>query len=286
MPRPWYYALAPLFLIGCGNDLGYGAAPGAGGDDDTGGSDTPVAHGGLPCDVEAVFSDHCQTCHGATPSSGAPMSLVSYGDLVAKNPAGTMVVERALARMRSASSQMPPLPAPAVTAAEIADVQAWLDAGTPSGDCVAAPGPFDGPLVCTSGRMWTAGNSESPLMHPGNACIACHATAGDDDATRRHGAPQFTIGGTVYPTGHEPNDCNGAASATVEVTDANNTIISLPTNAAGNFFTTQALAQPIHVAVVAGGKRRAMAMSPPVGDCNSCHTPTGASGAPGRIALP
>lgn len=187
--------------------------------------------------------------------------------------------------MQSASSQMPPLPASAVTAAEVSDVQAWLDAGTPSGDCVAAPGPFDGPLVCTSGRMWTAGNSESPLMHPGNACIACHATAGGD-VTRRHDAPQFTIGGTVYPTGHEPNDCNGAASATVEITDASNTVISLPTNAAGNFFTTQALAQPIHVAVVAGGKRRAMSMSPPVGDCNSCHTPTGANGAPGRIALP
>jgi hypothetical protein len=31
-------------------------------------------------------------------------------------------------------------------------------------------------------------------MHPGGACLTCHATSSD--------APRLQIGGTVYPTGH------------------------------------------------------------------------------------
>jgi hypothetical protein len=142
------------------------------------------------------------------------------------------------------------------------------------------PGPFDGPTVCTSGRMWRGGDDGSPQMHPGRACITCHANQDDDDA------PRFAIGGTVYPTGHEPNDCNGATSAVVEVTDANGAVTMLPVNAAGNFFTTRRIATPFPVAVLANGKRRMMNASPPRGDCNSCHTPEGANGAPGRITLP
>jgi hypothetical protein len=68
-------------------------------------------------------------------------------------------------------------------------------------------------------------------------------------------APRLQIGGTVYPTGHEPNDCYGATSAAVEVTDANGQVTSLPVNESGNFLTSQAIAFPIHVAVVANGKR-------------------------------
>lgn len=272
-----------MCLSGCGNDLGSdgdiaitvdaGAIP-------------PTAHGGLPCDIEAFLADHCQGCHGTTPSGGAPMPLVTYADLTAKNASGVLIAQRALVRIKSPGAQMPPPPAPPATPAEIAAFSAWASAGAPAADCTVhpPPGPFDGPPVCTSGTMWTGGNSESPLMHPGGACNACHATSGDDIAPR--GAPRFSIAGTVYPTGHEPNDCNGATSATVEITDAAGSVTRLPVNAAGNFFTVAAIASPFHVAVVAGGKRRAMGAAPPTGDCNSCHTQNGASGAPGRIALP
>src|SRR6185295_2615175 len=134
-----------------------------------------------------------------------------------------------------------------------------------------------------------SGNTGSPVMHPGLPCIACHARSGDDVAiSRRHGdeAPVFRVAGTVFPTGHEPDDCNGATTAVVEVTDATGAVTRLPVNAAGNFFSTAALPAPIHVAVSANGKRRAMSASPPTGDCNSCHTQDGANLAPGRIALP
>jgi len=283
MLRPWLlFALVGLFVVSCGNDLAYDNGIGGGGVDagiDAG--DQPSANMGLPCDIQTFLADRCQSCHGKTPSNGAPISLMTYADLAARTSAGVTVAQRALARIKSPSAQMPPLPAPAVPSAQAAIFEAWITSGAPAADCTATPGPpgpFDGPPVCSSGRTWTGGNHESPLMHPGAACIACH--------TRSEEGPRFRIGGTVYPTGHEPNDCYGATSAVVEVTDAMGRVIALPINAAGNFSTSSAIASPIHVAVVANGKRRSMGASPPTGDCNSCHTQDGANGAPGRIALP
>jgi hypothetical protein len=119
-------------------------------------------------------------------------------------------------------------------------------------------------------------------MHPGRACIDCHAT--------RARAPRFVIAGTVYPTAHEPNECNGVdgakTGAQVVITDANGKELTLPVNSAGNFFTESAVATPYTAEVVANGKTRAMGAAQKVGDCNSCHTQDGASGAPGRIVAP
>src|ERR1051325_199188 len=285
MPRARLYCVAAaLAFIGCGNDRGYGdngdLAPDA--------TTVIAAAGGLPCDVKAILSDHCQTCHGATLAGGAPIHLVTYGDLVATNRDGVTEAQRALDRMRNTAAQMPPPPATTVSGAEITAFQSWVMAGTPSGDCTGGgKGPFDGPVVCTSGTHWTGGSEESPLMHPGRACIACHASPGGGSIAPREGTPPlFRVAGTVYPTGHEPDECFGATTATVEVTDATGAVTRLSVNAAGNFFSLAALPAPIHVAVTAGGKRRAMSASPPTGDCNSCHTQDGANLAPGRIALP
>lgn len=203
---------------------------------------------------------------------------MTYDDLAATNPAGVPIAQRCLERIKSAASQMPPLPASAATATEISMFTAWVTAGAPPGECSSGSGGgLGGPVVCSSGTTWTGGNRESPLMHPGVACINCHASGE---------GPRFRIAGTVYPTGHEPDDCNGATAASVEVTDATGKVTSLPVNPAGNFYTQAAIAFPIHVAVVANGARRAMAGAPPTGDCNTCHTQDGANQAPGRIALP
>ena len=56
-------------------------------------------------------------------------------------------------------------------------------------------------VVCTSGTTWAGGDHGSAVMHPGEACIACHTTD--------HG-PKFAAAGTVFPTSHEPDDCNGS----------------------------------------------------------------------------
>ncbi len=236
---------------------------------------------GLPCDVQAVLADHCTSCHGSPPS-GAPMSLVSYADLAAQSPYGGTIAQRAYARMSSATSPMPPGSGITVPSAQIATFKAWLDAGMPMGSCgggATGPDPLNAAPTCTSGTYWTGGNEGSSRMHPGDACIACHGRSGGE-------APRFNIAGTVYPTGHEPVDCNGTNQAQIVITDKNGQTITLTPNAAGNFFASSALAFPITAKVVAGGKERAMQTPQMSGDCNSCHTATGAMMAPGRVTLP
>ena len=144
-------------------------------------------------------------------------------------------------------------------------------------------GPFDGLPVCTSDTHWKMADQPSPQMYPGVACNECHSMV--------LGTPRFTIAGTLYPTGHEPDNCNGALGAIVEIVDANNVIFTLePTNEAGNFMfsivESPQPAFPFRARVILDGRVRAMTGEVANGDCNSCHTQDGASSAPGRILLP
>ena len=116
-------------------------------------------------------------------------------------------------------------------------------------------------------------------MSPGGACNACHAAGGGE-------APIFSVAGTVYPTAHEPNDCNGLANVTVVITDSTGKQLSLVTNSAGNFSSTGTITPPYQAKVVSGSSVRAMISSQTSGDCNSCHTEAGTGGAPGRIMAP
>jgi hypothetical protein len=242
----------------------------------------------MPCDVQALLSARCVSCHGAIPVLGAPMSLVTYSDLLAparSNPALT-VAELAVARMQSATAPMPPAPAARATSAEIAVVQSWNAAGNPQTACAADAGvidPFSVPPTCTSHTTWTGGTRGSSSMNPGLACVACHATTGGE-------APLFALAGTVYPTAHEPDLCNGVnrttVGAQVVVVGADGRTITLVPNAAGNFTYEGNVALPFQAKVVYMGRERVMSTPQNSGDCNACHTQSGASGAPGRILLP
>jgi hypothetical protein len=126
--------------------------------------------------------------------------------------------------------------------------------------------------VCTSNVMAPA--TFGPTMEPGYACVTCHNNF---------------LAGTVYPTAHEPTDCDGVnvTNATVQVTDATGAVTSIPINNVGNFYTNgSVITPPVQVEVVYNGATRAMATPLSIGDCNSCHTEQGANGAPGRIMLP
>jgi hypothetical protein len=93
----------------------------------------------------------------------------------------------------------------------------------------------------------------------------------------------------VYPTAHEPNDCNGASGACdvkVVIVDRTGAQTTLVPNAVGNFSSAAAVATPYQAKVVRGGLERVMATPQTVGDCNSCHTEMGLNGAPGRITTP
>jgi cytochrome c553 len=254
-----------LLLAACKQDWSQSGGPDAG------------ASVGLPCDVEAVLAAHCQSCHGNPPSGGAPISLVTYDDLMRIDGNGARYIDRAIVRMQDASKPMPPLPAVAASTTEIQTLQAWVAAGTPMGNCGATGGdPLNAAPTCTSGQTSTA--RESSIMDPGQACISCHANDIE--------APKFTIAGTVYPTGHEPDNCYGISSVSVGITDANGMTITLTANAAGNFYSMAAVAFPIQAKVIEGGKERVMVGAQASGDCNSCHTQSGANMAPGRITVP
>ena len=282
-------------LVGCYT----GDAPGlaANGDLGAGGSSVNDAGAGntaLPCEVQAVFAS-CLGCHGAKPSSGTPMSLVTHADLTApakSNPAMTNA-QISVLRMQGKPSQMPPTPSTPMTAAQIATVQAWIAGGYATGTCGGADGgvdPYATPPTCTSNTKWTGGDRGAPEMHPGLDCISCHrsgsgTSAGDTDKI-------MTIAGTVFPSAHEYNDCNGSSGLSsgtkVVIVDAHGTF-ELPVNDVGNFYALQidrALAPPYAAKVVSGTKERAMVSHQTTGACNSCHSLSGDNGAPGRIVAP
>lgn len=155
------------------------------------------------------------------------------------------------------------------------------------------PPRFDPAAACISNTRWSRGNRGSPSMNPGRACLDCHR--------RDRDAPVQSVAGTAYYVRHEEDLCNGYSgdppgsrqgAATVRLIDANGVMLTLPVNAAGNFFTDDRLAFPLRLAEIIGptGLRRTMGEAVPHGDCNLCHTrqgtdtPTGL--APGRITVP
>lgn len=143
--------------------------------------------------------------------------------------------------------------------------------------------------VCSRDVYWTMGNEESPHMHPGLACLTCHSTMEPEVADR------FPIAGTVYPTGHEPDDCLGldgsAEPIFVEITTADARVVKLAVNSSGNFLYDifkdgGAVMFPVSARVIQGDQERKMLTPQTSGDCNSCHTQSGTLGAPGRIVAP
>jgi hypothetical protein len=135
---------------------------------------------------------------------------------------------------------------------------------------------------CLSGRRWTGGNMASPVMTPGQPCMAaqCHGTTA--------AKTPMTMGGTIYPLGGErdDNDCNGidGTGVAVVVSDEMNVEIArIQVNAAGNFYTNRMLPPSYKVKVAALGREAVMVASVTNGDCNFCHTAVDYMGAKGRI---
>jgi hypothetical protein len=274
------------------NTAGPGSAGSTSGGGETGNAGGSTAGGGsgsakdeFPCEVQALLATKCLLCHKIEP----PGSLLSSADFRKPSKADPQktVGELALLRLQATdNTRMPPAPLEVATPAELAALKAWVQAGASAGSCdhgvATGPDPYATPVVCTSMKNWTGGNRESPLMRPGGACISCHKDLGE--------GPIFAVSGTVFPSAHEPDDCNGTASALgakVVVTEANGTLHMLEVNSAGNFYLeAPTFAYPYQAKVVYGGKERVMVEAQTSGDCNDCHTQDGREKAPGRIFLP
>jgi hypothetical protein len=284
-------ALAVAALPGCQEPLG--GAPGTDAGQLTGAAGTGLGTG-LPCDVQAVIENRCIACHDG---NSRPPKLLNFDDLVAMATKDASLSRAVVSVDLMKGQAMPPRPAVQAEPDEIASFEDWVNAGTPRNAeaCTDPPPPpaskpstdagtADAGGTCTSGKSWTMGNTGSPLMHPGAACNACH---------QQNGGPNLRFGGTVYPTLHEVNECNGVApppQLTVTVTDSRDRTFPMLVNAAGNFSLKvgggPAPRAPFRASLSDGTKTRAMKGSVTSGDCNSCHATAGANGAPGRILAP
>jgi len=286
---------------GAGTDGGLGgstAGSGTGGSGTAGGAGASLGGGGAGgavagpsyCEVQTLLANRCVSCHASPPLRSVPMPLLGASDLLAEAPnyPGRSAADVSIERMRDTTAPMPPAPAAAATSEEVAILESWLEAGAPAA-CSAGGGgtggvvgnPYDTPITCTSQSAWTGGDRESPNMHPGGACITCHEDEG----------PTFAIAGTVYPTAHETDDCNGSdgrnESINVVIVDGKGVTHTVGVNSVGNFFIEEdSIAFPYRAKVVAGGRERVMATAQKSGDCNQCHTVSGAEDAPGRIMAP
>jgi hypothetical protein len=267
---------------------------------------------GVPCDVQQIVRTSCAVggCHAPT---GAH-SLSSYEELMkpSEDVPSESRAQQSLAKMRA--KVMPP--SRNATGGEIGAFEAWAtqgyakvacgsvpmkdagsdasrdsgsstrdggsSTGSDAGDAAAPFDPFTASPRCTSAKTSTFfdGSTTPPAnrfdMNPGKACGTCH--------TR-------TIAGTVFPTAHEPDLCAGingtASTAQIVVTGANGVSRTLTVASSGNFKgSLVGVALPFSVKVISNGRTRQMGMTLRTGDCNSCHTQTGANGAPGRIVAP
>ncbi len=279
--------VALMLLVGCysGNEVPPplpDAGPGA-----------SAAAADLPCDVSALLVGHCIACHNSASLAEGATVLTTYDALIAPSVVdpGQTVAQRAVARMHDTRTPMPPPPYASPSADQVASFETWVAAGAPREACAtdagvppmldAGPSPYDTPTVCTSGSNWSFGNHGLASMRPGGACIDCHS--------RSFEGPRYTFAGTLYPTAHEPNDCNGVSggAATIIVEDSGGHTYTMTPNGAGNFGARVSGAVMPYVArVVFDGRERAMATPQMSGDCNACHTEMGDEMAPGRIMLP
>ncbi len=292
MPRREPLLLTALLWAGCNGQRDATILPydGDGGLQGVGDPGTSGKPGGLPCDVQQLLSQYCWSCHSSPPVGKAPTALVGYADLAGPSvtqPAKSMA-QVAVERMQNANAPMPPSP-PAPTPQAIASFAAWVSAGLPMGNCTPPDGgtnPYDTPTVCTSMNTEPYITDDgSSGMNPGVSCARCHSVNGGGEARG------FEVAGTVYPSAHEPDLCAGAAGvgATVVITGADGQVFTLQVGYSGNFNLSSrraTVARPYKAEVHYQGRVRAMATPQTNGDCNSCHTVTGANGAPGRVMLP
>lgn len=149
--RGFAWVLVSLFAVGCGSsaandsDVNADAGVDTGAAADTAG--TPA--GQVPCDVDAILEKNCRSCHGATPTFGAPMSLTTLADVQKYKDA----VKSRINLPADAKGRMPQKPNAALSAADLATMNAWLDGGLAArtGDCASADAgtdPTSTPLSC------------------------------------------------------------------------------------------------------------------------------------------
>ncbi len=147
----------------------------------------PTTKNGLPCDVDSVLAKNCRSCHGDTPSFGAPMPLTSYETLVAPSKADPQkrMIDLVLKRIRDDAAPMPQAPNPRLSAADMATMDAWANAGAPRSEAACGGGTDSGtvaPLDCKPDMKIGPANAWAMPQAAKNeyVCYGVDVTADDD----------------------------------------------------------------------------------------------------------
>lgn len=141
-------------------------------------------------------------------------------------------------------------------------VECWVLAAL----CLTACGDLSETVdasVCQSKERWVAETTGHEEMLPGHACMTCH-----NGLTQ---APRFSLGGTVFASDPQSDDCYGLEGAQVVVTDAVGVEHKFDSNRSGNFFSIEGLEVPYTAKLVFNGVETPMITPQTNGDCNSCH---------------
>lgn len=104
----------------------------------------------------------CQSCHGATPLNGAPISLMTYADTQAHGVSNTTLLVWQAMQMRVHSttmSVMPPRGQPALTSTELAALDAWFAAGAPAASQACTGGSGGSTMTGTGGSSAGSGGT-------------------------------------------------------------------------------------------------------------------------------
>ncbi len=232
--------------------------------------------GTVPCDVAALLTAQCTSCHSDPPINSSLSGLVTFADLVARSKEDPTKNEAQLsvARMQNATSPMPPASLMMrSTAADIAVLQGWIDAGYPSGKCALDAGAGDAALAIGGANVFAGqaafalGTESNGHHNPGQNCLSHHHNG------------EFSICGTVFDA-----QGNGLAGAEVRVVDTSGMAHVMYSGSNGNFYlkggTTLALGGH---AGARNASATALMISAPSAACNSCHATGGVTT---RIHLP
>jgi hypothetical protein len=185
---------AGVFMPPLGPDAALGSVPDA--------TVSGPAISPLPCDVSAILTQHCGSCHGQSTNFGAPMSLVTWNDLhkAAPRAPGKLNYQVVLERMKNDATPMPPAPNPRVSADKIATLERWIAAGAPAGTqaCMPIGGNPD------AGATPDAGSSDPSSIVPKPAdCqetfeLRAHGGTGASDTTPFQISSNPTLEGNQY----------------------------------------------------------------------------------------
>jgi hypothetical protein len=154
-----------------------------GGTAGTGSTVPPAVGGAMPCEVETIVKSGCQTCHGATPIGGAPMSLLTLADfqkdyavVTTTQLAGRTMKMYELSRIR-VNREMGTTPMP--QGSPLADdaktmLTTWLNSGAPAGTACGSTGAAGTGTVGTAGTgaggSGAAGTGGTDQMGTINKC--------------------------------------------------------------------------------------------------------------------